>query len=152
MNTKKKDFLWLIGVIILLIIIIIILIKLSSQPKLAKVCFKNNCFQTIIARTPVEMAKGLMNQHVDKNGGMLFVFKTPVSDKFWMKNTLEPLDIIWLNKNKQVIFISKNTPICENDPCPNYGTEQKSLYVLEIKGGTADQIGLNIGDKLEFSL
>ncbi|MDD3101538.1 MAG: DUF192 domain-containing protein [Patescibacteria group bacterium] len=148
---KNKKILWLICVIILLILIII-LIKFSSHPESTKVCFKDNCFQTVIARTPPEMAKGLMNQHLKKNGGMLFVFKTPVSDKFWMKNTLEPLDIIWLDENKQVIFISKNTPICEKDPCPNYGTEQKSLYVLEIKGGATNQIGLNIGDKLDFSL
>ncbi|MFA5175603.1 MAG: DUF192 domain-containing protein [Patescibacteria group bacterium] len=148
---KKKKILWLIGVIILLILLIIS-IKFLSQPKSTSVCFKDNCFKTVVARTPFETARGLMNQHLKKNGGMLFVSKTPVSDKFWMKNTLEPLDIIWLDENKQVIFISKNTPICENDPCPSYGTEQKSLYVLEIKGGTADQIGLNIGDKLKFSL
>jgi len=148
---KNKKILWPMGAAVLLILVIV-LIKISSLPESTRVCFKDNCFGATVARTPFETARGLMYQNIDKNDAMLFVFKTPVNDKFWMKNTLEPLDIIWINENKQVIFISKNTPICENDPCPSYGTEQKSLYVLEIKGGTADQIGLNIGDKLEFSL
>jgi len=106
----------------------------------------------MIAKTPFEKAKGLMNQYIDKNDAMFFVFETPANYAFWMKNTLEPLDIIWLDGNKQITFISKNTPICKNDPCPKYSPDKKSLYVLEIKGGLADQIGLQIGDKLEFSL
>jgi len=148
---KNKKILWPMGAAVLLILVIV-LIKISSLPESTRVCFKDHCFRATVARTPFETARGLMYKNIDKNDAMLFVFKTPVNDKFWMKNTLEPLDIIWLDENKQVIFISKNTPICENDPCPSYGTEQKSLYVLEIKGGTADRIGLNIGDKLEFSL
>ena len=67
-----------------------------------------------------------------------------------MKNTLIPLDIIWINANNEVVFISENTIPCEKDFCPSIEPVREAKYVLEINGGLVEKIGLKIGDKLEF--
>ena len=77
---------------------------------LTDICFKEYCFSVELATTDQERARGLMyREAVNNNSGMLFIFNQPDRHSFWMKNTLIPLDIIWLNDNKQVVFINKNT-------------------------------------------
>jgi len=118
-----------------------------------KVCFKNNCFEVELAVTNEEQAIGLMfRKSLDKNRGMLFVFKEEGEHSFWMKNTLISLDIIWINENKEVIFISENTQPCKEDSCPSITPNKKAKYVLEINGGISKEIGLKVGDGLEINI
>ena len=114
-----------------------------------QVCFENQCFQVELALTQQEQAKGLMfREKLDENKGMLFVFKEEAVYPFWMRNTLIPLDIIWLNYEKEVVFISKNTQPCPSDLCPSINPEKTAKYVLELNAGTADKIGLQPGDQM----
>ena len=92
----------------------------------------------------------MFREELDSNEGMLFIFNDEAAYSFWMKNTLIPLDIIWLNRGKEVVFISKNVQLCENDSCPLISSNKKALYVLELNAGMADKIGLNVGDKMRF--
>jgi hypothetical protein len=117
-----------------------------------KVCFKNNCFEVELSITNEEQMLGLMfRKSLDINRGMLFVFKEEGGHSFWMKNTLIPLDIIWINRNKEVVFISVNTQPCKEDPCPSVKPSKKAKYVLEINAGISKEIGLKVGDRLEFN-
>jgi uncharacterized membrane protein (UPF0127 family) len=114
------------------------------------VCFEENCFFVKIADTPEKRSQGFMyRESLAENRGMLFIFDKEGNYSFWMKNTLIPLDIIWLNGNKEVVFIKNNAQPCQNE-CPAIKPDAEAKYVLEINTGLADKINLKIGDKLIF--
>ena len=69
-----------------------------------------------------------------------------------MKNTLIPLDIIWLSKEKEVVFIKKEAQPCGDGNCPIISPDKEAKYVLEIKGGVANEIGLKAGEVLVFEI
>lgn len=119
----------------------------------SRVWFENHCFEVEVVTTPQERARGLMfREHLDPDNGMLFIFDWEAVHPFWMKNTLIPLDIIWIDRNKEVVFISKDAQPCEEEPCPTINPYKKAKYVLEVCGGTADKIGLEVGDKLKLDI
>jgi uncharacterized membrane protein (UPF0127 family) len=92
----------------------------------------------------------MFREHLDPDKGMLFIYPDEGVHYFWMKNTLIPLDMVWINGNREIIFISKDVQPCEISQCPLISPEQKVQYVLELNGGTSDKIGLAIGDKITF--
>jgi len=109
--------------------------------------------QAELADTPRKRAEGLMfREHLPKHRGMLFTFGQAQPWIFWMKNTRIPLDIIWMNDNKQVIHIAHQVPVCTrtDDGCPQYQPNDAALYVLELGGGEAERLKLEKGSKLQF--
>jgi uncharacterized membrane protein (UPF0127 family) len=91
-----------------------------------------------LARTPEEQQQGLMfRESLPDRTGMLFLFSEGGAHQFWMKNTMIPLDMIWLDKDGKVLFISADTPPCKADPCPSFGPTTPATNVLEIAGGMA---------------
>lgn len=136
-----------------LLIISLILIAVSmgnKEEKQSQVCFKNYCFNVELAKTAEEINNGLMfRENLDSDRGMLFIFEKEGEYPFWMKNTLIPLDIIWINKDKEVVFVSENTQPCEEGkPCLSVNPDRDAEYILEVNGGTAEKIGLKVGDKI----
>jgi len=116
-----------------------------------RVCFEEDCFYVELAQTPEQRNRGLMFRNkLEENRGMLFVFDHEGVYSFWMKNTFIPLDIIWLNENKEVVYIEKNAQPCLEDKCPSFKPDKEAKYVLEINGGMVDKIGLKLGDYLTF--
>jgi uncharacterized membrane protein (UPF0127 family) len=106
-----------------------------------------------LARTDAERQRGLMfRDRLLTDQGMLFVFETEYPYSFWMKNTLIPLDILWLDKDRKIVHIAKNVPPCREDPCPSYPPDRPGLYVLELAAGSADRLGLKLFDRLVFKL
>ncbi len=106
-----------------------------------------------LALTETERARGLMNREmVLPDQGMLFIFGEEAVHSFWMKNTLIPLDMLWLDDDRRIIHIERDVPPCKADPCPSYGPQTPSSYVLELKGGMAAVFELKIHDKLDFLL
>jgi uncharacterized protein len=119
----------------------------TKEKTISRVCLKDNCYRVELAQTPLERARGLMFRRFLADGaGMLFVFEVPGVNRFWMKNTLIPLDIVWIGEDKKIIHISEDTPPCAQDPCPSYGPEALAGYVLEINAGQIKKIGARIGD------
>lgn len=106
-----------------------------------------------LAVTEAEREKGLMfRDAVPPGEGMLFVFEADGFYSFWMKNTLIPLDMIWLDSGGRVVHIERNVPPCRRDPCPAYGPDLPSRFVLELGAGGAAAYGLKNGDLLRFVL
>jgi uncharacterized membrane protein (UPF0127 family) len=106
-----------------------------------------------IAVTEAERARGLMfREKLLPDQGMLFVFEKEGTHAFWMKNTLIPLDMLWLDRDRRVVHIERNVPPCKADPCPSYGPVRPGLYVLELAAGAADRFGLKPADRLDFAL
>ena len=99
-----------------------------------------------LARTPEEQTQGLMfRESLPPNTGMLFLFGDAAPHHFWMKNTMIPLDMIWMDEAGGVLFVSANTPPCKADPCPNYGPDAPASSVLEIAGGMAAKEKVTVG-------
>lgn len=105
-----------------------------------------------VADTPQARNVGLMfRDSLPPGGGMLFIFQEAGPYLFWMKNCKFPIDIIWFNEQKEVIFISEKTPPCKADPCPNYGPlDKNALYVIEVASGFAQKEKLKLGMKVRF--
>lgn len=96
-------------------------------------------------------AQGLMyRDHLDPGTGMLFLFPREGEYPFWMKNTLIPLDMIWIDSNKRVAHVKYEVPPCRVVDCPSYPPNARARYVLEVAGGEAKKHGLKAGDMLRF--
>ena len=116
-----------------------------------KVCFGEQCYGVELAKTSQEIERGLMYRaSLDKDKGMLFDFGGAGIHKFWMKNTLISLDIIWIGADKKIIFISNNISPCIKDPCPLYGPDFSARYVIEVNGGEMKRLGAKIGDTVKI--
>jgi uncharacterized protein len=96
-------------------------------------------------------AQGLMyRDQLRPATGMLFLFKEDGHYPFWMKNTLIPLDIIWIDASHRVAHVKFDVPPCRTEECPSYAPNVNARYVLEVAGGVAKQHGLKAGDALRF--
>lgn len=105
-----------------------------------------------VAYTDESRSKGLMyRDSMPEDAGMLFVFSDLDRHTFWMKNTLIPLDLIWLNERKEIVYFV-TAPPCNSDPCSTYEPLQKAKYVLELNGGFLKKHNIALGARLEFSL
>jgi uncharacterized protein len=103
-----------------------------------------------IADDDAEREKGLMfRKELAPDRGMLFDFKTPREVAFWMKNTLIPLDIIYIKPDGTVLSIARNTTPLSERPVPSGGPV---VGVLELAGGRAAEIGLMPGDRIEHRI
>ena len=134
-------------IILITIIVLVTLIKNNYLNNKDQICINNNCFVIEIVKTSEEREKGLMNRSsMPLNQAMLFIFKNEDFHSFWMKNTLIPLDIIWINKENKIIHLEHNVQPCKNDPCKTYIPNQKAIYVLEINAGLAKEYNFQLGD------
>jgi uncharacterized membrane protein (UPF0127 family) len=114
-----------------------------EENQMSLVCFDNDCFNVEVADTPELWSKGLMfRENLEKDQGMLFVFPKESVHSFWMKNTLISLDIIWINDDFKIVYISKNNQPCVEDPCQIINPDLKAKYVLEINAGLAEELKL----------
>jgi len=117
------------------------------------ICFEGSCVDVELAITPEEMTIGLMNRTgLPENMGMLFIFEEEGVHKFWMKNTLIPLDMIWLDKDGKIIHIEKNVQPCYVPSCPALGPEISSRYQLEVNGGYTERHKINVGDMARINI
>jgi len=84
--------------------------------------------------------------------GMLFVHGRSGQYPYWMYEVKVPLDIIWLDKNKNIVQLIHQAPPCPGPPntCKSYGGQFDALYVLEIRAGSAKRYGLHPGATLKF--
>jgi len=151
-----KKSLILILVVVFVFLILIYFNGFYSKKEIHKVCLvkSGECFNVQIADDEAEREKGLMFiEQIDDDYGMLFVFDKSGKYNFWMKDTLIPLDIIWIDNNKEIVYVSEDTLPCIESllgECQVYSPNFDSLYVLEIKGGMADKLGIYQGDKVEM--
>jgi hypothetical protein len=125
--------------------------KYGGVGDVSRVCFGNDCFAVEIAATDAEREKGLMGRKkLGAGQGMIFIYDKPGYYSFWMKNTLIPLDIVWLDKDRRVVFINENTQPCREDDCPALTPVIQAQYVFEANAGTAEKIGLQYGDRADI--
>lgn len=106
-----------------------------------------------LASDPYQWGKGLMfRKSLASDSGMLFVFPDEEKRSFWMKNTLIPLDMIFISRDKKVVTIRKNATPCTTLICPYYTSDGNAMYVLEVNAGFADAHTIKEGDTIDISL
>ena len=101
-----------------------------------------------IARTNSERSRGLMFRKELRSGdGMLFIFDQEANQTFWMKNTLIPLDMIFIRRDKTIAgIVHEATPLT----LTQRSVGKPSLYVLEVPGGWAKANGVESGQSVRF--
>ncbi|MDP8212990.1 MAG: DUF192 domain-containing protein [Candidatus Zapsychrus exili] len=143
-------------IFLIIIILLVSSCKASSITLENQVCFKDSaesCFNVELAVTDEELQRGLQFRGVlFEHAGMLFVFKQAAQHAFWMKNTLLPLDMIWLDNEGVVVHIEQNAPPCKTDNCAIYQPESQANYVLEVNAGLCEKLGIAIGDKTKINI
>ena len=103
-------------------------------------------FTVELAVTKAEQARGLMfRKALAPDRGMLVPYNPPQRAAFWMKNTLVPLDIIYIAPDGRVLSIARNAVPHDETPLPSGGIIRG---VLEIPGGRAAQLGILPGDRV----
>jgi len=111
----------------------------------------DSAFFVEVAATSQQHSRGLMYRtELEPNEGMLFQFSREGFYSFWMKNMRIPIDIIWINKSKRIVFIKENVKPCVQNSCPRIMPQEKAFYVLEVQAGTVKRTGLTIGDSVRF--
>ena len=96
-----------------------------------------------------ESMRGLMfRKHLPENAGMLFAYYDEKPRTFWMKNTLIPLDMIFVDGGCKIIEIKENVPPCAQDECPNYPSKNLPKHALEVNAGFMQEKGIKVGDRL----
>ncbi len=102
-----------------------------------------------VVETEETRQNGLMfRKKLAEDHGMLFVFQQASKLSFWMKNTLIPLDMIFVDEKGKIVHIEHAAQPCEADPCRVYSSPVAAKYVLEINGGLSRKLGIQTGDRV----
>lgn len=107
-------------------------------------------FRVYLAQTPQQQARGLMFvAELPTDHGMLFDYPRPQRVSMWMKNTLIPLDMLFIRADGIVANIARRTV---PGSLAVIGSEGKVRAVLELNGGTADRLGIRPGDRVRHAI
>ncbi|MFP4098260.1 MAG: DUF192 domain-containing protein [Alphaproteobacteria bacterium] len=118
----------------------------SSEIKIITQDDTNLVYTVELARTAEEKRIGMMyRSNVPAGTGMLFIFDEPQEHSFWMKNTWVALDLLFLLDDGTIHHIHHNAQPRSLDPIPSQG---EVLHVLEIGGGEAKRLGIEVGDRV----
>lgn len=126
--------------------------KGQHLPVTAEVELRGQTIGLEVAQTPQEQATGLMfRQFLPDERGMLFPVEPPRPVTFWMKDTVIPLDMLFISEG-EIVAILEEVPPCLREPCPSYGPETITVdAVLEVRGGLTQELGVQAGDVLDIT-
>jgi len=156
MKYQERLYKWFRGPLGVLVLAVVILFGVVVYAQVADKNSKTDIlqingqsFSLQIAKTDQQRELGLGNRtSLPADQGMLFIFPQVQPECFWMKDMHFSLDMVWVNKNKQVVYIKHNvSPSTYPDSfCP----VQPVAYVIELNAGTTDTTGMRVGEALDF--
>lgn len=139
------------GLVLILVALVASYMLRNFQPS-TEVRIGSGVFSVQLATTDTERIQGLSGvDRLNANGGLLMIFPSDDTWGIWMKDMKVPLDIVWMDSDKKVIYIVK-------DASPDIGTsktfapEDPARYVLELPAGAAMKAGVKIGSIATFQL
>ncbi len=116
--------------------------------KFVKVLINNIEFNLFIAYSKEEIENGLMFvEYLPENTGMLFIFQDMDTRFMWMKNTIIPLDMIFVDDNGIVVNIFKCAIPLSTDVITSH---KKCKYVIEVTCGTINKYNIKVGSRVTF--
>ncbi len=133
-----------------LFILFLLWIPIAHSQSLLKIplYFHHKEIWVEVARTPEERSLGLMGRkHLGKDDGMLFIFEREDYHGFWMKDTLLPLSIAFIDKNGRIVWMTDMKPLTLDSHVP----PRPILYALEMNKGWFSSHGIKVGDGVRFS-
>jgi uncharacterized membrane protein (UPF0127 family) len=108
-----------------------------------------HAFTVEVARTPDQQARGLMfRETLGPDEGMIFPFQPPRPASFWMRNTLIPLDMLFVRADGTIARIAANTVPMSDESVTSGG--EPVAAVLELRGGRAAELGISEGDRVSW--
>jgi hypothetical protein len=120
----------------------------SAEPLVIHAGGSTYKFEVEIVTTPETRAQGLMfRKSLAANGGMLFIYPGEQPVSFWMKNTLIPLDMLFVRADGSIAHIAHNAIPHDETPIDSGAAVNA---VLEVNGGTATALGIKEGDRVEY--
>jgi len=136
----------------LLFVLLVFLVACLPQDSQPFVEFGDSKFFVKVVETPEDLQKGLMFvESMPENEGMLFIFGDSAPRTFWMKNTLIPLDMIFIDENFVVVDVKEDIPPCKADPCGTYPSGKNSKFVVELNAGSVKEHNISVGDIMRMS-
>jgi uncharacterized membrane protein (UPF0127 family) len=107
-------------------------------------------FTIELATSPAQMMQGLMfRQSLAPDAGMLFDYQTPSMASMWMKNTLIPLDMLFVDATGHIVNIHERAVPGSLDPI---AAAAPVRAVIELNGGTAARLGIRPGDRVIYPI
>lgn len=89
----------------------------------------------------------MFRRNVPPDSGMIFLYPEAQPLTFWMKNTLVPLDLIFIDSDHRILNVAASAEPLSLDPIASSGP---AIAVLEIAGGRAAQLGIKAGDRVDW--
>jgi len=137
---------------LLALIPILLIIKfIPSETHYKTVKISDVSIKAEVADTLAKRIEGLMSKKsLPEKEGMLFIFNEENHHGIWMLNMSFPIDILWVNKNLEIVDITEDVQPCKIN-CPVYLPDERALYVLEVNSGFTKKNKLQIGDAIAIS-
>lgn len=155
MKKGRKNLVLLILIALLIISTVSFFIlrpKDNTQNSASTITINGKKITLELADTPEKQTIGLMNRKfLSEDSGMLFIFPAENFYNFWMKNTLIPLDMIFITSENKIATIYTAQP-CKADPCMHYVPTKPVKYVLEVNAGYAQNNKIKEGDEVLINL
>ena len=123
----------------------------QQLPITAQWCLdQHRCIDLEVASTPMQKRIGLMQRTpLPPLRGMWFPFDQRQPLRFWMLNTLAPLDMVFI-RDGRVMAIEADVPVCPALPCRGYGPSEPSDGVVELGAGEVRRLGIEVGDQINI--
>lgn len=142
----------LLGGFVVILIGLVVSYAITTFKPTTEVRINAAVYHLQLASTEEELEQGLSGvDELPPNGGLLMDFGSDGTWGIWMKDMLIPLDIVWLDKDKEVVYIQKEVS-------PELGTSEimrpkvPSRYVLELPSGNVSKAAIKIGQQADFTI
>jgi len=139
-----------IGGLVAILIALVVSYAYSHFQPTTEVRVGSGVFNVKLANTEPARLQGLSGKaKLEANEGLLMVYETDAQHGIWMKDMKIPIDIIWMNSDKKVIFIVTDAAP-ELGETKTYKPKSPARYVLEVPAGTVKKSAIKIGDIATF--
>jgi len=141
----------IIGLVLILVGLVVSFTLTTFKPT-TQVRIGSGVYSLWLADSETARIQGLSGvEKIHLNGGLLMAYDTNDMHGIWMKDMNFPLDLIWLDSNKEIVYIVKNAP--PEDPATTvYVPKSAARYVLELPAGSVKKAGIKTGDTATFKL
>lgn len=148
---RRNKLVYIAGVVLALVLTVE-LVYASHDDSETNVSVGKGVYSVRVASSQSSREKGLSGtSKLESDRGMLFVFAQSAPWGIWMKDMKYPIDIVWLDQGKHVVYVVEQAEPASY-PSETFHPDSEARYVLELPSGTAKEDGIRVGGQAEFNL